>query len=126
DDKAIALYAKRASKRLGWFEEVYVSLLNVARLKAKRGDAWQSVVAAYIEAYEYDPQRAEALRYLGWYLNTNKRFDLGNVFLAKADTLPLPDRKLFVETYCYTAKKIEPIKVLVVIPTQDTRPEMLA
>ena len=125
-DKAIVAYALRADGRLGWFEEVYISLLNVARLKMQRGDDSKSIIAAFIEAYEYDPQRAEALRSLGWYLNTNKRFDLGNIFLAKADTLVLPDRKLFVETHCYTAKKIEPLKVLVVIPTQDTRPDMMA
>jgi len=59
-DKSIEAYIRRAEMG-GWEEEVYYSLYMVAKLKEKRGDNILEVTNAYSMAWEYRPQRLEAV-----------------------------------------------------------------
>ena len=45
----------------GWEEEVYYSLYIIAKLREKNGDSILDVTNAYSMAWEYRPQRLEAL-----------------------------------------------------------------
>lgn len=59
-DKSIENYIKR-SEMGGWEEEVYYSLYMIAKLKETRGDNILEVTNAYSMAWEYRPQRLEAV-----------------------------------------------------------------
>ena len=90
-EKAIQFYELRAQMG-GWDEEVYISLLRIAQLKAHRRTL-PEVVAAYVRAHQFRPSRAgETLSYLAdfcqWW----------------ADGTVQPDDKLFVQTDRYHLK----------------------
>jgi glycosyltransferase involved in cell wall biosynthesis len=64
DSKQIEASLKAYSKRVemgGWEEEVYYSLYMIAKLREKNGDSILDVTNAYSMAWEYRPQRLEAL-----------------------------------------------------------------
>lgn len=116
NEKALEAYRKRAEMG-GWTEEVYISLLRVAQL-SEGLTTFNNVVDAYKAAHAYRPQRAgETMRNLARYC----------LWWANGTAYPEGER-LFVDPSCYlprVQKKADPLKVLVIIPTQNKRPEML-
>ena len=58
-DRAIKAYQKRIELG-GWTEEIYISLLNIARLKASLKSPIEEVERAFSIAWEYRPIRLEA------------------------------------------------------------------
>jgi hypothetical protein len=59
-EPALQAYSRRAGQGY-WEQEVYVSLLNAARLKEQLAYAETEVIQAYLAAYEALPTRLEAL-----------------------------------------------------------------
>ena len=114
-EKAIEAYAKRATMG-GWDEEVYISLLRVAQL-SEGIKTFPEVCDAYKAAQAFRPQRAgETLRNLARYC----------LWWANGTAYPEGERLFINESsYLPRVKKVEPLKVLVIIPTQNKRPEML-
>ena len=118
-ERALETYKKRAAMG-GWPEEVYISLLRVAQLSEGR-KSFSEVCDAYKTAHEYRPQRAgETLR------------SLSNYCLWWADRTVCPDDGLFINKSCYTAvtsvmpvTPVTPLRILVIIPTQGTRSNLL-
>jgi hypothetical protein len=93
-------YRQRAAMG-GWDEEAWYSLYEVARLTERLGDNHESIVAAYLCAYQARPQRAESLVALAAYLRG--RSEWHNVYLfarVAAETPPTTDR-LFVDLNAY-------------------------
>jgi len=72
-ERAIHAYNERA-KMGGWDEEVYYSLLVIARLKLISKKEEEDIINSYIKAWENRPSRVEALFELIVYLYNNKRF----------------------------------------------------
>src|SRR5262249_1246863 len=57
---AVSWYRSRAEMG-GWEDEVYISLYRAAQLKEQLGWDSSEIIGTYLEAYEADPSRAEAL-----------------------------------------------------------------
>lgn len=111
DDEAIDGYAHRASLG-GWEEEVWYSLHQVAMLRERRGDDADTVVRAYLAAYEARPTRAETLVELSRFLRENgARYALAHVFATRAVELPLTDDLLFVLPDCYGWRALDELSI---------------
>jgi len=85
----------------GWPEEVYFSKFQIGVLKERAGAAYAEVVAAYVDAYDFRPTRAEAPCELARYLRLQKRYAAAREFARIAAALPVPDDLLFIERAVY-------------------------
>jgi tetratricopeptide (TPR) repeat protein len=98
--RALLAFRKRATMG-GFAEEVYDSLHAIAMLHEAIGSPPETIVNAYLTAYENRPVRAEPLCSLARYLREQKRFALARMFAAQAMTIPRPDDILFVDEDVY-------------------------
>ena len=99
-DEAIAAYEHRAAMG-GWREEVYYSRLQAAVLRERSGAAYADVLAAYFDAIECDPGRAEAYCDLARHLRNNGRNELARKFAQIAATRPPPRDLLIFDSTVY-------------------------
>ena len=81
-EDSIALYRKRADYG-GWYEEVYWSLFQIAEMTQSIED--------YLKAWNYRPQRAEALRGLMARLNHEGMYQVAYRLGQHAPTEPTED-----------------------------------
>jgi glycosyltransferase involved in cell wall biosynthesis len=73
NEKAIEAYIKRVE--MGeWAEEVYYSLYMIAKIKEKIGHPHDEVAESYLKAWEYRPERLEALFHAMRKFREQKRF----------------------------------------------------
>jgi glycosyltransferase involved in cell wall biosynthesis len=98
-DEAIALYRRRAEMG-GWPEEVYFSLLQIGELLADAGD-WPLAMDAFVEAWEFRPQRLEALYELTSRLRVRGQYQAAYAFANAGIGEPQPDDVLFVRPWVY-------------------------
>lgn len=98
--EAMDVYRRRVQIG-GWFEEVYYSKFQIACLKERMGASYAEVVAAYLDVYDYRPQRAEALCELARYLRMNGRHAAAYAFARIACSIPQPDDLVIVDTGVY-------------------------
>jgi hypothetical protein len=94
--ESIVAYEKRAAMA-GWAEEVYFSKLQIAALKERTGAAYAEVVAAYLDAWDFRPTRAEAPCELARYCRLQSRFTVAREFARIAANLPVPGDLLFID-----------------------------
>lgn len=100
-DRAIAAYKNRVALG-GWREEVFESLLRIARVKAAAGHPWPDVQQAFLDAYEHSPHRAEPLHEVALHYYREGRWPLCYVFASGACSLPYPEHdRLFVAADVY-------------------------
>jgi len=85
----------------GWFEEVYYAKLQVAALLERTDAGYADVVAAYIDAFDYRPQRAEAPCELARYLRMKERYAAAFAFARIACTIERPGDLLLVDLGVY-------------------------
>jgi hypothetical protein len=85
----------------GWAEEVYIAKLMVATLKQHIAAAYADVEAAYLDAYNFRPQRAEAPAQFARYLLEQGRSELASRFARIACATPMPTDTLLVNTNAY-------------------------
>lgn len=62
-DKSVEAYQRRISMG-GWEEEIYWSLLQIAKMEEQLGASLEQLVERYKKAYQYRPIRSETLYYL--------------------------------------------------------------
>ena len=98
--EAIDVYQRRVEIG-GWFEEVYYSKLQIAALKERTEASYGEVLAAYIDAYNYRPQRAEAPCELARYLLIKERYVVAYTFACIACSIERPEDLLLVDTSVY-------------------------
>jgi glycosyltransferase involved in cell wall biosynthesis len=99
--QALDFYRRRLP--LGfWDQEVWYSLLQIARLTAliMPSDV-NAVVDAFVAAHEACPARAEALHGLARFYRHHNDFERGYAAAKRAAAIPLPADGLFIETYIY-------------------------
>jgi exopolysaccharide biosynthesis predicted pyruvyltransferase EpsI/glycosyltransferase involved in cell wall biosynthesis/GR25 family glycosyltransferase involved in LPS biosynthesis len=100
NEKAIENYLHRAG--LGfWDEEVFVSLLQVARLREQLGRPIDEILPTLETASEACPRRAEALHCASRLCRLNDRFSEGCDYASRGLKLPMPNGGLFVEPWIY-------------------------
>jgi glycosyltransferase involved in cell wall biosynthesis len=99
-EAALETYLKRA--RLGdWYQEVFMSLLNAAKLKEALGYSNDEVISAYMEATAACPTRAEALHGAARFCRDKGIYERGYEFAAKGLRIAYPNNALFVQDWVY-------------------------
>jgi hypothetical protein len=99
-EKALEHYRRRAT--LGyWAEEVFVSLLEAAKLMEALGHPTDDVITICLRATEAAPSRAEALHLAARVCRANGRNEEGYQFARRGLETPMPASGLFVETWVY-------------------------
>jgi len=98
--EARAAYQRRAAMG-GWDEEVFYSKWQAAQLLQREGASEAEFVAAYLDAHQSRPRRAEALCALARHYRETDRHALALVFARAAEAIPQPDDLLFVDASVY-------------------------
>ncbi len=99
-EAALEAYLKRA--RLGnWYQEVFMSLLNAAKLKEALGYSNDEVISTYIEATAACPTRAEALHAAARFCRDKGIYERGYEFAAKGLRIAYPNNALFAQDWVY-------------------------
>lgn len=100
-EQAIRYYKKRIAMK-GWDQEVWYSMYQIAQLMEKRGDNWNEVLQAYLQAFEYRPNRVGPLfRIMRYYMYNGPQYHIAHIFGQKAMGIPIPNEALFIESSIY-------------------------
>ena len=99
-ETALKTYLERAG--LGyWYQEVFVSLLNAARLKEELKYSNDEVIFAFVEAAASCPTRAEALHGAARFCREKGIHERGYQFAKQGLAIPYPSEALFVQDWIY-------------------------
>jgi len=93
----------RRSKMAGWNEEVYISLLEAAKLAKLLNHSFDKIEILYIKAFNIQPKRVESLYNLCSLCRENGLYEK-SYFYAKIGAnicKPKPHEVLFLNTSCY-------------------------
>lgn len=99
-DKALKWHEKRVEME-GSEQEIFYSLLSIAKILDITQAEPEKVTAAYTKAYLYRPSRAEPLFYLAHYYIQRKNFVLGYLFSKKGLSIPPSTDIIFVQHDIY-------------------------
>jgi glycosyltransferase involved in cell wall biosynthesis len=80
-ERSIEAYQRRVDLG-GWPEEIYISKYWIARQKQTMQKPDEDVIDSYLKAWEYRPNRLEALYHLIKFLGSKKRYALAFAFSA--------------------------------------------
>lgn len=104
-EAAIRAYTKRAANESGYQAERWHSLWQMAQLYDASGtETYEDWAAeAYLDAYDFDPTRAESLVDLARLERLRERFSVALMYAREACRILQPDRgALFVDQSAYT------------------------
>jgi glycosyltransferase involved in cell wall biosynthesis len=109
-EKALDSYARRAAMG-GWEEEVYYALLEVGKLRIRTNRDAASIVAAFLNAYQYRPSRAEALVELAAHYRGTHEWALAELFARAALDIPHSKDILFVDASVYEWRVLDELAI---------------
>jgi hypothetical protein len=84
-----------------WQQDIFVSLLNVARLKESFNHSSDEILAAYAEATEACPTRGEALHGAARFCRNKGIYERGYELATRGLHVPLPTHALASEDWIY-------------------------
>lgn len=93
-------YAKRVEMG-GWDEEVFYSMLQVARLQQDLGMSPEIFLKSFYDAYHYRPSRIEPLLSLARYYRGQNDFAQAYTISSIGMSVPMPKDSLFIEKTAY-------------------------
>ncbi len=99
-DLAIDAYRRRVALG-GWDQEVWYSLFQVAVLLERKGGDFAPALAAYLDAFQFRPSRAEPLCELARHFRQRQEYAKAYVFARQAAELTMPDDILFMDATVY-------------------------
>lgn len=109
-DNSIKWYQARINKG-GWKEEVWYSKFMIAE-NYKESNEWDKALSWYLDAYQYNPARAEPLLKVANYYRVNGKNDLAYLFAKQGSKIPFPkDQLLFVSYPVYDYQFQEEISI---------------
>lgn len=85
----------------GWVDETFEAMLRIATLKERLRRPWTEIQQAFLEAYAFDPTRAEPLVAIAEHYRLRGALALCYLFACRADDLPRPRSGLFVDEAVY-------------------------
>ena len=91
----------RRSRLDHWQQDIFVSLINIARLKEAREYSNDEIIAAYIEATAACPTRAEAIHGAARFCRNKGIYERGYEFATQGLTIAYPSDALVVEDWIY-------------------------
>ena len=87
-----------------WDEEIYLAALRLGRYKLEAGCSEEEVLNDFLKAYNYRPNRLEALHYVVSYYRRHDMHNIAILLGEKALKISLPADRLFVEPDVYEWK----------------------
>lgn len=107
-DAAIDAYRTRIRLGGGFAEEVFHCYYQIAALKEMRGDHWEDIARAYLQAHNARPTRAEPLWALSVIHRQAGEHVLAEMFARRAASLPFPvSDGLFVNRSIYEWRALD-------------------
>jgi len=100
DELAIQHYHKRVAMG-GWDQEIFWSLLQIARLQEAVNRPKSVIINGFTTAYMYRKTRAEPLYYLAEFHRKNNNYEEGYRITKRALFMPAPDDILFLYDWIY-------------------------
>lgn len=98
--KALKHYLERS--KLGfWSDEIFISLLQAARLKENLQYPDDDVIQSYLQAHEVAPHRIEAIHGAARYCRTHSRNHQAYILSKWGQSLPVRKDGLFVEPWIW-------------------------
>jgi tetratricopeptide (TPR) repeat protein len=91
----------------GWEQELFVSLLCIARMMAELDYREERVLHAYLQAWAVCPKRAEPLHDLAAYARKRGQFHWARLFAGQGMQLAKPVEGLFIESDVYAYKLMD-------------------
>lgn len=98
--EALTVYQERIAVG-GWRDETFEAMLRRAHVMERLQLPWPAIHAAYLEAFEFSPDRAEPLVAIAEHYRLVGAFTLCFMFARWAADLPMPKTGLFVERDAY-------------------------
>lgn len=106
-EMALNVYGMRSGLP-GDFDETYCARYKVAKMMEKLHRGWPEIMNAYLEAYRFDPRRAEPLYYVAKRYKDGASPELARLFAIEAARKKLPGADpSFVEVEIYETKALE-------------------
>jgi glycosyltransferase involved in cell wall biosynthesis len=109
--QALDAYLRRADMG-GWIEEVYFSLLSVARLKEVLEDASQEIIQSYLVAHELLPGRLEALHGAIRFCRLQGKYQQAYILAKQAIAQPAPKDGLFLENWIFDYGLLDELSIV--------------
>jgi glycosyltransferase involved in cell wall biosynthesis len=103
-------YEQRA-RMGGWDEEVWYSLYQVAVLGERLGSVPHELTAAYLQAFQNRPTRAEPLVQLARYHRQRQEYALAFLYARHGAAIRYPSDRLFVETDAYRWRALDELAI---------------
>lgn len=109
-DEAIRWYKNRIAKG-GWKEEVWYSKYMIGECYEDMG-FWDQALHWFMEAYQFNPQRAEPLKKISGHYRMNGQNELAYLFAIQGLKIPYPkDQMLFISDSVYEYQFDEDISI---------------
>lgn len=96
-DDSIKWYKTRIEKG-GWNEEVWYSKFMIGQCLQELGK-WDDALASYLDAYQYNPDRAEPLHQIAKYYRMNNQNHLAYLFAKEGREIPYPKQQILFISY---------------------------
>ena len=98
--EAVKYYRKRTSQGF-WSQEVFESYYSMAKCFENMGEKPEIIIATYLQAFEFEPSRAESLHDLAFYCRSKEWFNLGYMYASRGLDIEYPENGLFVKKSIY-------------------------
>lgn len=95
----------------GWDQEVWYSLFQVAVLLERSGGDFAPALAAYLDAFQFRPARAEPLCELARHFRQRQQYAKAYLFARQAAEIPLTDDILFLDRTVYDWRALDELCV---------------
>lgn len=99
-EKSIEYYKKRIEMG-GWDQEMFWSMLQIARMQEALGKPQEEVLGGFYKAYNYRSSRAEPIYQLAHYYRLKEDYAAGYLMASIGTKIPLSQDILFVERWIY-------------------------
>jgi glycosyltransferase involved in cell wall biosynthesis len=109
-DQAIRWYKARIAKG-NWKEEVWFSKFMIGECYENMG-FWDHALHWYLDAYQYNPERAEPLQKIATHYRVNGQAELAYLFAKQGSRIPYPkEQVLFISHPVYNYQFDEEISI---------------
>ena len=109
-DEAIKWYSKRIENG-GWKEEIWYAKLMIGEMHGLMDD-WEKALSYYLDAYQFNPERAESLERIALYYRLKEQYDLAYLFATHGAKIPYPkNQQLFITDTVYTYRFDEELSI---------------
>jgi tetratricopeptide (TPR) repeat protein len=104
-EQALAFFERRAEMG-GYFDEIYEAKYRIAKMKEKLGRPWPEIQQAFLDAFAFDPRRAEPLFAISDHYY-DKVHAISRIFSIAAAQMEKPPTDLFLDESVYTWKSAD-------------------